>query len=152
MIEGRGVLTAPEEMDGFVVYVASLSEDDMIKFAAVLPLLLAQTALAIAAQAPVLDVKATCRRAQPLSGGDVSAYQSCMNDELAAQKELTKKWSTFKSGPQAVCTQSTKNGGAPSYVELITCLELDQQAAQAAIENRKALNVPRPAKAAPRPK
>src|ERR1700687_2756066 len=106
-------------MDGFVIYVASLSEDDMIKFAAVLALLLAQTALATAAQAPVLDVKATCRRAQPLSGGDVSAYQSCMNDELAAQKELTKKWSTFKSGPQAVCTQSTKNGGAPSYVELI---------------------------------
>jgi hypothetical protein len=139
-------------MDGFVIYVASLSEDDMIKFAAVLALLLAQTALAVAAQPPVLDVKATCRRAQPISIGDVSAYQSCMNDELAAQQELIKKWSTFKPGPQGICTQSTKNGGAPSYVELITCLELDKQAAEAVIENRKALKVlplpSRPAKAA----
>jgi hypothetical protein len=139
-------------MDGFVVYVASLSEDDMIKFAAFLALFLAHTALAVAAQPPELDIKATCRRAQPLSGGEQSAYQTCMNDELAAQQELTKKWSAFKSGPQAVCTQSTKNGGAPSYVELITCLELNQQAAQAAIDNRKALMVPQPAKAAPRPK
>jgi hypothetical protein len=80
----------------------------------------------------------------------------CMNDELAAQQELTKKWSTFKAGPQAVCTQETTIGGAPSYVELITCLELDQQAGQAAIENKKGLNTPstRPAKtkATPEPK
>jgi hypothetical protein len=91
---------------------------------------------------PKLDVQATCRRAQPLSSGEKSAYQSCLDDELQAQKELVKKWSTFKSSAQSVCLQETKIGGAPSYVELITCLELDKQAAEAAIENRKALKMP----------
>jgi hypothetical protein len=104
---------------------------------------------------PKLDVQATCRRAQPLSG-EKSAYQSCMNDESEAKKELAKKWSTFKRGAQATCLQETKIGGAPSYVELITCLELDKQAAEAAIENRKALLVPsrrtQPSGSAPQPK
>jgi hypothetical protein len=85
---------------------------------------------------PQLDVKATCRRAQPLSGGQGDAYQGCLNDETAAQKELVRLWSTFKAGSQVTCAQETKIGGAPSYVELLTCLQLDQQAAEAARENK----------------
>jgi len=47
----------------------------------------------------------------------------------------------------------TKIGGAPSYVELLTCLQLDQQGAAASLENKKALTVkparlPGPASAA----
>jgi hypothetical protein len=95
-----------------------------------------------ASSVPKLDVQATCRRAQPLSTGEKSAYQSCLDDELQAQKDLAKTWSTFKSGARSVCLQETKIGGAPSYVELLTCLELDKQAAEAAIENRKALKMP----------
>jgi hypothetical protein len=38
--------------------------------------------------------------------------------------------------------QETQIGGAPSYVELLTCLQLDKQAADAARENSKALNMP----------
>jgi hypothetical protein len=97
-----------------------------------------------ASSVPKLDVRATCRRAQPLSaGGERSARDSSLNDEMAAQKELITKWSTFKSGAQSVCLQETKIGGGPSYVELITCLELDKQASEAAIENRKALQTPK---------
>jgi hypothetical protein len=50
---------------------------------------------------------------------------------------------TFGSGAQSVCLQETRIGEAPSYVELITCLELDKQAAEASIENRKALQTPK---------
>ncbi len=112
---------------------------------------------ASAGSVPRLDVKATCRRAQPLSaGGEQSAYDSCLRDELEAQKELVKKWPTFKSSAQSVCVQETKIGGAASYVELITCLELDKQATEAAAENRKPLKVPgatpAPGGKAPRPK
>jgi hypothetical protein len=114
----------------------------MIRFVAVIAFLLLEAGASFAASPPKLDVQATCRRAQPLSSGEKSAYQSCLNDELQAQKDLVKSWSTFKSGPQAVCLQETKIGGAPSYVELITCLELDKQAGEAAIENRKALQMP----------
>ena len=90
---------------------------------------------------PKLDVKATCRRAQPLSGQQ-NAYQGCVNDETDAQRELSRTWFDFKSGPRSTCTRVTNIGGAPSYVELLTCLQLDKQAVEASIENKKQLNVP----------
>jgi hypothetical protein len=96
---------------------------------------------------PKLDIKATCLRAQPLSAGEKSAYQSCIDDEVRAQKQLSHKWSSFNAAARATCTQETRIGGAPSFVELITCLELDQQAAEARIENSKPLGAP----ATPRP-
>ena len=90
---------------------------------------------------PKLDIKATCRRAQPLTGVQ-SAYQGCINDETDAQRELSRTWFDFKPGPRSTCTQETNIGGAPSYVELLTCLQLDKQAVEAQIENKKQLNVP----------
>jgi hypothetical protein len=91
---------------------------------------------------PKLDVKATCRRAQPLAAGEKSAYQSCIDDEIRAQKELSHKWSRYKAAARATCTQETRIGGTPSFVELVTCLELDQQAAEARIANSKPLSSP----------
>jgi hypothetical protein len=88
---------------------------------------------------PKLDIRATCRRAQPLGPGDEDAYQSCLRDEIAAQRELSHKWFSFKAGARAICTQETHIGGAPSFVELMTCLELDQQAAQSRMNNVKPL-------------
>jgi hypothetical protein len=92
---------------------------------------------------PKLDVRTTCRRAQPLTGGDEqTAYQGCVRDEADAHKELVKTWSTFKSSAQAMCVQETKIGGAPSYVEVLTCLQLGKQAGESAIENKKSLQMP----------
>jgi hypothetical protein len=91
---------------------------------------------------PKLDIKGTCRRAQPLAGGEKSAYQGCFDDEVEAQRELSRTWFDFKPRARSTCTQETHIGGAPSYVELLTCLQLDKQAAEAAVENKKQLNMP----------
>ena len=114
----------------------------MRRLAVILSCYVLGTSLAFASAVPKLDIEATCRRAQPLSAGEKSAFQSCMNDETEAQKELAKTWSTFKPGAQATCVQETKIGGAPSYVELLTCLQLDKQASEASRENQKALTMP----------
>jgi hypothetical protein len=114
----------------------------MRKLAVFLAISFSGMGLAPASSVPKLDIEATCRRAQPLSAGEKSAYQSCMNDETEARKELVKTWSTFKPAAQATCVDETKIGGAPSYVELITCLQLDKQAAEAARENQKELKMP----------
>jgi hypothetical protein len=128
----------------------------MIRLTVLIVALLFETGAAFASSPPALDVKATCRRAQPLSSSEKSAYQSCINDETDAQKELIKTWSSFGAGPKATCVQETKIGGAPSYVELLTCLQLDKQAAEASRENRKALKMPtakpEPPKTVPPPK
>jgi hypothetical protein len=80
-----------------------------IRFASVVALLLFEASFSFAASSPLKpDVKATCRRAQPLTPRDTSAYQSCMNDELAAQKGLAEKRSPFKPGAQSTCVQETQ--------------------------------------------
>jgi hypothetical protein len=48
--------------------------------------------------------------------------EGCIRDEAEVQEELAKTWSTFRSSAQAICVQETKIGGAPSYVEVLTCL------------------------------
>jgi hypothetical protein len=101
---------------------------------------------------PKLDIQSTCKRAQPLSSGEKSAFQSCIDDEVRAQKELSHKWFKFKAAARSTCTQETRIGGAPSYVELVTCLELDQQAADARIENSKPLGTPSTSPAPKKPK
>lgn len=114
----------------------------MIRVAVIILALVVGASAALAEVAPKLDVKATCRRAEPLSGAEKTAYQSCLSDEMDAQKELAKTWSSFKGAARATCLQETKIGGAPSYVELITCLQLDKQAAEASRENNKQLDLP----------
>ena len=115
-----------------------------MRFAVILASLLVAAAANAASSGfpPKLDIKATCKRAQPLSGGERSAYQGCLDDELQAQETLAKSWSSFKAGAQKDCVEVTRIGGAPSYVELLTCLELDKQAQEAALENRKSLELP----------
>ena len=113
-----------------------------LRFSAVILALSMGAGAALAEVAPKLDVKATCQRAEPLSGAEKSAYQSCLTDEMEAQKELAKTWSGFKPAARATCLQETKIGGAPSYVELIACLQLDKQAAEASRENHKQLDLP----------
>jgi hypothetical protein len=112
-----------------------------MRFVAVVASLLVASA-ASAGSPPKLDIKATCQRAQPLSSGEKSAYQGCLDDEIQARQELAKSWSSFKAGAQKDCVEETKIGGAPSYVELLTCLELDKQAREAALENKKSLELP----------
>ena len=114
----------------------------MIRFATIIALLLFEVSPSFAAP-PKLDVRTTCRRSQPLTGRDQqTAYQGCMRDEADAQKDLIKTWSTFKPSAQAICVQETKIGGAPSYVEVLTCLQLDKEAGESAIENKKSLQTP----------
>jgi hypothetical protein len=114
-----------------------------MRFTVFVALFVLGTLPAVAAGPPKLNIQATCKRAQPLSSGEKDAYQSCANDENDAQKELVKTWSSFKAAAQSTCVQETMIGGAPSYVELLTCLQLDKQAADAARENAKALTLPK---------
>jgi hypothetical protein len=117
----------------------------MIRLTLVVALLLFETSTSYAALSPPkLDVGATCRRAYASIGGQESTYENCLRTEVAAQQELAKKWSTFKAASITTCLAGVKIGGAPSYVELVTCLELAKQAAESAAENRKPLQLPKP--------
>jgi hypothetical protein len=77
---------------------------------------------------PQLDVARSCREAQAYTGDDKNlTYRSCMKDENEARAELTRKWMQFKPDDRKDCVAS---GAAPvpSYVELLTCLEMSKDA------------------------
>ncbi len=97
------------------------------------PLLLAALSLGLlsgAARAddgpPKLDVEATCKSAErvQMSLSDNANKDACLDSERRAQDDLKKRWDQFPAAAKTQCSQQFKAGGFPSYVELVTCLEL----------------------------
>jgi hypothetical protein len=77
---------------------------------------------------PRFDVARSCREARAYTGDDKNlAYRGCMKDENDARAELARKWAKFKPGDRKDCAAQ---GAAPvpSYVELLTCLEMSDEA------------------------
>jgi hypothetical protein len=96
--------------------------------------LLVSTAV-LAAGVPAFDVTTTCRAAPNINSGMASPFDACMRDEDAARTELEKRWETFAPASRDTCAAETREGGSPSYVEVLTCL--DMYAANARPERRK---------------
>jgi hypothetical protein len=72
-----------------------------------------------------LDVRKTCRYAAASSiARDVKeAYQSCLNDEENARRQIVREWNQFSTASRSACA-GEQAAFSPSYVELQTCLEM----------------------------
>jgi hypothetical protein len=79
---------------------------------------------------PELDVRLSCRAADRVSvsvagaGKALSDMQSCLDDERTAREALFRNWASFSPVDRTLCTGMNRTGGPPSYVELLTCLEV----------------------------
>ena len=97
----------------------------------VLGLLGSPPAGAADAQVPKLDLTATCRA---ISGKDFSIKvdtQRCLKTEHEARDKLAADWAKYKAADRNLCSQTARLGGFESYVQLLTCLELQQDVAVA---------------------
>lgn len=95
---------------------------EMRRICAVTCLLLA-SAPALAAGPPKLNVEATCK-ATPAVGADrATTAASCLRDEQQARLQLPAVWAKSSRRSQTECVAETRQGGLPSYVELLTCLQ-----------------------------
>jgi hypothetical protein len=92
-------------------------------FRTILLLLLASPGV-LAAEIPSLPIEATCRAAPRLEAGDADPFQGCMKDEQAARSELEQQWASFSPQHRDVCMEQTRVGGSPSYVDVLTCLQM----------------------------
>jgi hypothetical protein len=91
-------------------------------------LVLPDLASAKADGVPRFDVARSCQDARAYVGDDKNlAYRGCMKDENDARAELARKWAKFNPGDRKDCVAQ---GAAPvpSYVELLTCLEMSEEA------------------------
>ena len=96
----------------------------MVQVLAAVILLMLPASISGAQQLPHFDIEATCRAAHPLGPEDHDPYQGCMKDETAARSELQRQWTRFEAGNRDLCAEETRVGGYPSYVEVLTCLQM----------------------------
>lgn len=82
----------------------------------------------VADTVPRLDVVRECQA----EVGDEPGRKNCIDEENRTRQELKKEWSTFNAADRRVCGQEAAMGGASSYAEFLTCLEMarDTRAAQ----------------------
>jgi hypothetical protein len=84
-----------------------------------------QFVIAFAASMPTADLDTICQGSKlaALSGDDqTSTFQGCLRDEKAAREDLRQKWNHFSANAKETC--ALQKGIAFSYVELLTCLEM----------------------------
>ena len=94
--------------------------------AALLPMILVVSQVALVAgrvpdRVPNFDIGPTCRP-------DLKSREACRRDEQEARRKLQQEWRQFPRSQRSSCTQLSVLGGDPSYVELLTCLEIAKQA------------------------
>jgi hypothetical protein len=83
-----------------------------------------QAAIALADSAPNLNVGQSCdaaARGAVVIGRDKEA---CLGDERTAQDTLKKNWNQYAPADKTQCVGMARSGGPPSYVELLSCLEI----------------------------
>ena len=89
-----------------------------------------QVGLAVADSPPKLNAGPSCDAA---ARGAISLGRNkdaCMSDERDAKDALTKTWSQYSRVHKTQCVGMTNRGGPPSYVELISCLDIMKDAAE----------------------
>jgi hypothetical protein len=102
----------------------------MLRSTVVLGVLLISTSFAMAADGlPKLNIGPGCDAAAA-HGLNGRSRDACMREENDAQAKLNDKWKDFNARQHARCTDLVRMGGPPSYVELLTCLEMAEQARQ----------------------
>jgi hypothetical protein len=87
--------------------------------------LTSQLVVTVADGVPPFDTAPSCRAAAQVAP---EGFNACMKDEQDARTQLTAQWDKFIASDRATCTQNETTGGSPSYVELLTCLQMARDA------------------------
>lgn len=96
---------------------------------ALLAIILTASQIGVAADSvPKLDVEGTCRPVATMAALPGRDAPACRRDEQNARNKLKDSWSQYSGEDRSRCAGFVGVGGPPSYVELLTCLEMAKQA------------------------
>jgi hypothetical protein len=85
------------------------------------------SAMAAAGSVPTFDTRPTCAGAA-MEISVTRTVERCQESEQQARDSLAAQWGRFPNADEASCTAETRIGGFPSYVQLLTCLEMARDA------------------------
>jgi hypothetical protein len=95
------------------------------------------------AQVPTVNIRETCQAAAGvmvnLMGGSTAQndVQICLEGENKARQQMIKDWSTFQPSDREGCIQT--RGYLPSYVEWLTCFEMNKSVRDARQQQGRAM-------------
>ena len=109
-----------------------------------LPILIAVAlhASPVADNVPNLDVARECQA----EVGSQPGLKSCLDSENQLRQQLEKEWQSFDTTDRRQCGREAAMGGASSYAEFLTCLEMArdvrhaQNAPDKSMQNQSAQN------------
>jgi hypothetical protein len=89
-----------------------------------------QLVVAVADRVPTFDIARSCKLDLAATTGlsDDQSLKSCVSDEKKARQQLASQWSKFSGSGKAECIPQESIGGTPSYVSLLTCLQMGKWA------------------------
>lgn len=73
---------------------------------------------------PRFDIGKSCAGLTAGNSGIARPQQACREDESKAQSALTGRWASYPASARERCVKSASLVGAPSYVQVLTCLEM----------------------------
>ena len=89
-----------------------------------------QLVVTVADRVPIFDIGRSCKLDLAATAGlsDDQSLKICIRDETQARQRLASQWSSFSGSSKAECIPQESIGGTPSYVSLLTCLEMGKWA------------------------
>lgn len=86
-----------------------------------------QLVAAVADGVPSIDIQATCRAAAAVTQGTSaqSDIDVCVASEQKAREQLVKDWAQYATADKSRCVQTGAKVYLPSYIEWLTCLEME---------------------------
>jgi hypothetical protein len=81
--------------------------------------------IAVVDQVPDLNFEPLCRNGASQGLGGRDDREVCMQDEKAARGQLAKVWNGFAPADRARCIRMSTMDRTASYIEVLTCLEMD---------------------------
>jgi hypothetical protein len=109
-----------------------------------LPIILTASHMLLVADAvPKFDVEKICRPAAEASVSPGRGSGDCQRDEKDALAKLEQDWPQYNTAQRAECVRFSALDHLPSYVELLTCLEMAKQAKELPAESKKGTSPPR---------
>jgi hypothetical protein len=93
-------------------------------------------------QVPKLDLTATCRAMDDKDFSIKIDTARCLKTEDEARAKLAADWATYTVADRNLCTQTARLGGIESYVQLLTCIELQQDVVAARAQGPRDADAP----------
>jgi hypothetical protein len=87
-----------------------------------------QLALQVSGNIPTFNSERSCTVLSETGSKSDPSYKDCLDDEKLAQQQLATIWSSYSASIRTQCTSDTVTLGMNSALDLLTCLQMKDNA------------------------